>query len=433
MQATVENISQLERRIRITVPRAEIDSEVEARLKRLARTVKVHGFRPGKVPLKIVAQQYGGEVRREVIGQTMERSIAEALREQQLRVAGYPRLESVSEQGADALEFSATFEIYPEVKLGDLSGVSIERPQVEVSEEDVDKTIEILRKQRATFEPVDRPAQAGDRVELDYRGTIDGKPFPGGEARDYALVLGEGHTLKDFEDAIVGMRPGETKSVEVSFPADYHGREVAGKTARFELHLKRVLEPRLPEVNPDFARALGVEDGDVAKMRAEIRANLEREVKKRIEARLKEQVMQALVDTTPVELPRALVEIEAQRLEQRLREDLMRRGLKGDLTLPPEMFRESAERRVRLGLILAELVKTHDLHATPEQVKAVVEDFAQSYEHPEQIVQWYYQEPGRLAEAESLALEQNVVNWVLGVAKVTDKPITFDELMGIAR
>lgn len=433
MQATVENISQLERRIRITVPRAEIDSEVEARLKRLARTVKVHGFRPGKVPLKIVAQQYGGEVRREVIGQTMERSIAEALREQQLRVAGYPRLESVSEQGPDALEFSATFEIYPEVKLGDLSGVSVERPQVVVTEEDVDKTIEILRKQRTTFEPVDRPAQAGDRVELDYRGTIDGKPFPGGEARDYALVLGEGRTLKDFEDAIVGMRPGETKSVEVSFPADYHGREVAGKTARFELHLKRVLEPRLPEVGPDFARALGVEDGDVAKMRAEIRANLEREVKKRIEARLKEQVMQALLDTTPVELPRALVEIEAQRLEQRAREDLMRRGLKGDLALPPEVFRESAERRVRLGLILAELVKAHDLHATPEQVKAVVEDFAQSYEHPEQIVQWYYQEPGRLAEAESLALEQNVVNWVLGVAKVTDKPITFDELMGIAK
>ncbi|MEO1766001.1 trigger factor [Thiobacter aerophilum] len=433
MQATVENISQLERRIRITVPRTEIDSEVAVRLKRLAKTVKVHGFRPGKVPLKIVAQQYGGEVRREVIGETMERRIAEVLQAQSLRVAGYPRLESVSEQGADALEFSATFEIYPEVKLGDLSSVTIERPQVTITEADVDKTIEIMRKQRATFEPVDRPAQAGDRVEVDYRGTIDGQSFPGGEAQDYPFVLGAGRALKDFEDAILGMRPGETKTVQVSFPEDYQGRDVAGKTATFELRVKRVLEPGLPEVGPEFAKALGIEDGDVTKMRAEIRASLEREVKKRIEARLKEQVMQALLDSTPVELPRALVELEAQRLAQRMREDLAGRGFKGELPLPPEAIRESAERRVKLGLILAELVRAHDLHATPEQVKAVVEDFAQSYEQPERIVQWYYQEPGRLAEAESLALERNVVNWVLGIAQVTDKPITFDELMGIAQ
>ncbi len=433
MQATVENISQLERRIRITVPRTQIETEVASRLKRLAKTAKVHGFRPGKVPLKIVARQYGGEVRREVIGETMERSIAEALREQQLRVAGYPRLESVSEAAGDVLEFSATFEVYPEVKLGDLGAVSIERPQVTVSEEDVDKTIEILRRQRATYEPVDRPAQVGDQVELDYRGTIDGQPFAGGEAKGYLLTLGEGRTLKDFEDAVLGMKPGDTRSAQVTFPEDYHGKEVAGKTATFELHVQRVLEPRLPEVGPEFARMLGVEDGDVAKMRAEIRANLEREVKKRIEARLKEQVMQALLDTTPVELPQALVEIETQRLQQHAREDLIRRGLKADMPIPADVFRQSAERRVRLGLILAELVKAHGLHATPEQVKAIVEDFAQAYEHPEQIVQWYYQEPGRLAEAESLALEQNVVNWVLGVAKVTDKPITFDELMGIAK
>lgn len=433
MQATVENLSPLERRIRISVPRTQIETEVEARLKRLAKTAKVHGFRPGKVPLKIVAQQYGGEVRREVLGETMERSIAEALHEQQLRVAGYPRLESVSEDAGDVVEFSATFEVYPEVKLGDLSGVTIERPQVAVTEEDVDKTIEILRKQRTTFEPVDRPAQPGDRVEVDYRATIDGQPFAGGEAEDYQLTLGEGRTLKAFEDGILGMKPGETRSIQVTFPEDYHGREVAGKTATFELRLKRVLEPRLPEVGPEFAKSLGVEDGDLAKMRAEIRANLEREVAKRIEARVKEQVMQALLDTTPVELPQALVEIETQRLQQHAREDLARRGMKGDIPIPADMFRESAERRVKLGLILAELVKAHDLHATPEQVRAVVEDFAQAYERPEDIVNWYYQEPGRLAEAESLALERNVVNWVLGVAKVVDKPITFDELMGITK
>jgi len=431
MQATVENIGSLTRRIRITVPRTEIDSEVESRLKRLAKTVKVHGFRPGKVPLKIVAQQYGGEVRREVIGETMERSIAEALREQQLRVAGYPRLETVSEGGGDTLEFSATFEVYPEVKLGDLAGVTVERPQVEVTEADVNKTIEILRKQRITYVPVERPAQAGDRVELDYRGTIDGQAFAGGEGKDYALILGDGRTLKDFEEAIIGMKAGETKSVQVTFPEDYHGREVAGKTATFEISVKRVLEPKLPEVDAEFARSLGVEDGDLAKMRAEIRANVEREAKKRIETRIKEQVMQALLDTTPVELPQALVQIESERLQSHAREDLRRRGVK-EVNLPPEMFREAAEKRVKLGLILAELVKAHGLHATPEQVKAVVEDFAQAYEHPEEIVRWYYADPNRLAEAESLALEQNVVNWVLGVAKVNDKPITFDELMGIA-
>jgi trigger factor len=433
MQATVENIDALTRRIRISVPRTQIENEVESRLKRLAKTVKLHGFRPGKVPLRLVAQQYGGQVRREVLGEAMERGLAEAVREHALRVAGYPRLESVSEDAGEAVEFSATFEVYPEVKLGDLSGVTIERPQVTVTEEDVDKTIDILRRQRATFEPVTRPAKEGDRVEVDYRGTIDGEPFEGGEAEGYQLALGEGRALEAFEKGIVGMQPGETRTVEITFPEDYQGRAVAGKTATFELRLKCVLEPRVPELTPEFAKALGVEDGDLAKMRAEIRANLEREVAKRVEARLKEQVMEALLSVTPLELPQSLVDIEASRLEQQTREDLTRRGLNRDVRLPPEMFRESAARRVKLGLILAELVKAHDLHATREQVRAVVEDFAQAYEHPQQIVDWYYAEPGRLTEAESLALERNVVNWVLGVAKVTNKAITFDELMGIAK
>jgi len=435
MQATVENISQLERRIRISVPRTQIDSEVESRLKRLARTAKVHGFRPGKVPLKIVAQQYGGQVRQEVIGDTMQRSISDAMREQQLRVAGYPRLETVSDEKAgEALEFTATFEIYPEVKIGDLSQASIEKPQVAVSEEDVDKTLEILRKQRATFEPADRSAQNGDRVEIDYHGTVDGKDFAGGDAKGYVLTLGEGKTLADFEGNIPGMKAGDSKSVQVNFPADYHGKDVAGKTATFEIKLNRVSEPKLPEIGPEFAKALGVEDGDIAKMRAEVRGNLEREVKKRVENRLKEQVMQVLLDSTPIELPNSLVEIEAERLQQRAREDLAMRGIKADdMPIPADMFAESAQRRVKLGLILAEVVKANALHASAEQVRAVVEDFAESYEHPDQIVSWYYQEPSRLAEVESLAVEQNVVNWIMGVAKVMDKSITFDELMGIAK
>ena len=435
MQATVENISQLERRIRISVPRTQIESEVESRLKRLARTAKVHGFRPGKVPMKIVAQQYGGQVRQEVIGETMQRSIADAMQEQQLRVAGYPRLETVSDEAAgEALEFSATFEVYPEVKLGDMKTAAIERPQVTVSEQDVDKTVEILRKQRATFEPVDRAAQQADQVDIDYTGTIDGKEFQGGSAKGYVITLGEGRTLADFEGAIPGMKPGESKSVPVNFPADYHGKDVAGKTATFEIKLNRVLESKLPEVGAEFAKTLGVEDGDVSKMRAEIRGNLEREVKKRIENKIKDQVMEALLGSTPIELPNSLVELEAERMQQRAREDLARRGVKAaDMPIPADMFTESAQRRVKLGLILAEVVKANQLHATPEQVRAVVEDFAESYEHPEQIVSWYYQEPGRLAEAESLALEQNVVNWAMNVANVTEKTITFDDLMGITK
>lgn len=434
MQATVETLGSLERRIRIAVPRAEIDTEVENRLKRLARTVKLHGFRPGKVPLKIVAQQYGGQVRQEVMGETLERSVARALREQQLEVAGFPRLEAVNEAaGADVVEFVARFEVYPEIVLGDLAQVTIERPQVAITEADVDKTIEILRRQRATYTRVDRAAQTGDQVEVDYRGSIAGQPFAGSEGQGYALILGEGRALPEFEQAILGMRPGESKRVEVHFPENYPGREVAGKTAEFEITLKRVLEPRLPEVGPEFARALGIDDGDVDKMRSEVRANLEREAKKRIEARLVEQVMQALLDTTPVEVPRALVDIENERLAQRAREDFARRGVKGDLPIPPDTFREQAERRVRLGLILAEVVKRHGLDATPEQVRAVVEDFAASYEEPQQVIDWYYGAPGRLAEAESLALEQNVVNWVLSVAQVTEKPMSLDEIMGIGK
>jgi trigger factor len=432
MQTSLETLGVLERRLNVSVPQDQIEAEVENRLKRLARTARISGFRPGKVPLKIVAQQFGAQVRQEVLGETLQRSFSEAVRSQNLKVAGYPRFEPKAVEGASAgLEYSATFEIYPEVRLGDVSAATIQRPVVTVGAAEVDKTIEVLRRQRVQYETVDRPALTGDQVTLDFRGTIEGVEFPGGRGDNMTVVLGEGRLLPDFEKQIEGMAAGESKAFELSFPQDYHGREVAGKTAVFEINLRRVAGAKLPAVDAEFAKGLGVADGDVEKMRQEVAANLGREVKRRIQARIKEQVMQVLVDTTQLELPRSLVEAESQQLAENMKRDLEMRGVRAQgAPLPLEMFREQAERRVRLGLILSELVRLNDLHARPEQVRAIVEDFAQSYEHPHEVVQWYYAAPERLREAEALALEENVVAWVQSKANVTDKPVDFDEFMG---
>ena len=435
MQINLENISALEKRLTVALPLAPIETEIESRLKNIARTARIHGFRPGKVPLKVVAQQYGGQVRQEVLGDTVQQSFAEAVRQQKLRVAGYPRIETRSApQDALSFEFSATFEIYPEVVPGDISAASIERPDVKVTVQDVDKTIEILRKQRVTYQAVERAAQQGDQVEMDYRGTLDGKEFEGGQAKGHTLVLGEGQTLPDFEGQIVGMQPGANKTFEVSFPADYQGKELAGKVAVFDVTLLRAAEPKLPEVDAEFSRSLGVADGDLGKMRAEVQANLEREIKKRLQSRLKEQVMQALLDATPLELPVALVEMEIERLKESTRQDMVARGMtRIDMPMPSDLFEKQARRRVGLGLILSEVVRINQLLARTEQVRAMVEDLAQSYEHPDQVVRWYYEDAKRLAEMEAIALEDNVVAWVMQHAKVVDKTATFDELMGIAK
>ena len=425
-----ENTSSLERQIDVTVPAALFNQEVAKRLQRLSRTVKLHGFRPGKVPLKVVTQQFGQQVEQEVLEKALQQSFGDAIRDKSLKVAGYPRFEAKGETDGD-LVFGATFEIYPEIKVGDLSGATITRPVFEIGEAEVDRTIENLRKQRAVFEPVERPAASGDKVDIDYEGKIDGLAFDGGAAKGLVVVLGQGAMLEDFESAIIGMSAGESKRAQVAFPEDYHGKEVAGKTAEFDITLNRVEAPVLPEFDAAFAASLGVESGDVDEVKREIAENLGREVKKRIRAMIKDQVMQALLDSTKIELPRSLVEMEAYRLADMARQDLEARGMdvKG-MPFSPEIFSDQAKKRVSLGLVLAELVGEHGLHAKPEQVRAIVEEFAQSYEEPEEFVKWHYSEPSRLNDAESLALEDNVVTWALGVAKVEDKAVTFDELMG---
>lgn len=434
MQTNLETLSSLERRLSIAVSMQEVNTEVANRLKRLSKTVKIHGFRPGKVPVKIVEQQYGGQVRQEVLGDTIQKSFGEAVQEQKLRVAGLPKIEVQSgDETTEQFQYTATFEIYPEVELGDLTALSIEKPVVEVGDAEIDKTIEVLRKQRAVFEPVQRAAATGDQVKMDYRGTIGGEAFDGGTAEGNIVQLGEGRLLPGFENNVIGLGAGESKTFNMTFPDDYHGKEVAGKEAQFEITVQEVLEPRLPEIDAEFAKSLGVGDGNLETMRSEIHANLEREVKRRTISKVKEQVMKALLDSTSVEVPQALVEQEAERLAQQMKQDLQSRGLNTEnVPLPHDAFNDEAKRRVRLGLIVSEVVAKHGLNAKPEQVKEMVEDQAKAYEQPDEVRRWYYQSPERLREIESVVLESNLVEWVSSQAKVEDKPTPFDDLMGNA-
>jgi trigger factor len=430
MQTTLETLGHLERRLHVSVPIEQIEDEVQKRLARLAKTVKVAGFRPGKVPLKMIAQQYGPQVRSDVITDTVQTSFNDAIREQNLRVAGMPKIEPKEAANSGQFEFSAFFEVYPEVNASDLTGVRIERPVARVEPRDIDHTLEILRRQRVRYETAARPAQMGDRAVVDFTGRIDGVEFPGGQAKDFAIVLGEGRMLPEFDTALAGMSTGDTKSFQVTFPADYHGKEVAGRTAQFELSVHSIAQPVLPEVDVNFAKAFGVTSGSVEDLRAEVSANLTAELQRKIEAMLKEQVMRALRERAEVVIPKSLVEIEAQNLAARAAAELRNRGVKADdVDLTPETLRPQAEERVALGLILNELVRTQQLQARPEQVRTLVTEAAQSYEQPDAVVRWHYEQPERLKDFELAALERNVVEWALKKAQVVDRPMSFSELM----
>jgi len=443
MATAVETLEKLERRITITLPVADVQAEVEKRLKVRARTAKAPGFRPGKVPMKMVAQQYGYQVENEVLNDKVGRAFSEAASENNLRVAGYPRIEPKSDGVAEGtIAFNATFEVYPEVKLGDLSNAEIEKATAEVSDAEIDKTIDILRKQRVHYHVKgeqsahgdggsDLTAKNGDRVTIDFVGTIDGVEFQGGKAEDYAFVLGEGRMLAEFENGTLGLKVGESRTFPLVFPEDYHGKDVAGKTAQFTVTLKQIEWAHMPEVDAEFAKSLGIADGDLGKMREDIRNNLEREVKNRLKAKVKDSVMDALLKLAELDVPKALIDQEVERLAEMTRQDMAQRGMNvKDMPFPPELFAAQADRRVRLGLILADLVKANELQAKPEQVSAQVEEFAQSYEDPQQVIKYYFSDRNRLAEIEALVLEENVVNYVLGKAKVAEKPVAFDELMG---
>ena len=443
MSTAVETLEKLERRLTLTVTLADVSAEVEQRLKVRARTAKAPGFRPGKVPMKMVAAQYGAMVENEVMNDKVGRAFAEATAANNLRVAGFPRIEPKDDAKVEgSLVFQATFEVYPEVKIGDLASVEIEKSRSDITDAEIDKTIDILRKQRVHYHAkgvhhdhgdggADTSAQNGDRVIIDFVGKIDGVEFPGGKAEDFAYVLGEGRMLPEFEKATIGLKVGESRTFPLAFPADYHGKDVAGKTAEFTITVKGVEWAHMPEINADFAQSLGIPDGDLQKMRDDVRANLEREVGNRVKARTKNSVMDALVKVAELDVPKALLEQDAERLAEMTREDMRQRGMDvSKMPFPADLFMQQADRRVRLGLILSEMVKANSLNATADQIKAYVDDFAKAYEDPQQVVKYYFSDRNRLAEIEALVLEENVVNFVLGKAKVSEKAVSFDELMG---
>ncbi|MCD6681711.1 MAG: trigger factor [Burkholderiaceae bacterium] len=432
MATQLESTGSLERKLEMAVPVADVNRQVVDRLRKLSRNVKMPGFRPGKVPMKMIEQSYGPQVHAEVLSDAVSTAFSEAVSEHRLRVAGQPRIESRDSGTESEIGFTATFEVYPEIALGDPSTLSVERFDSPVGEAEIDRTIDILRKQRVRWNEVERAAQDGDRITIDFVGRIDDVAFDGGTAQGFPFVLGEGRMLPDFEAGLRGAAIGEARTFPVAFPADYGSTELAGKTAQFEATVRKIEAPQLPDVDEDFARQLGVADGDVARLRSDIRANLEREVAQRLRVRTKTNVMDALLKLASFDVPKSLVDAEKQALGARAVEDLKARGVdpKQLPEIPPDTFAEQAERRVRLGLIVAEIVREHSLQARPDQIRAQIEEFAQAYENPGEVIRHYFGDRNRLAEVEAIVVEQNVVDWALGKAQAATRTLDFDELMG---
>ncbi|MGF6147666.1 Trigger factor [Kingella potus] len=435
MSVTLETLENLERKAILSLPWADINAEYNKRLKQTARRARIDGFRPGKAPLGMIQSMYGAGIQTEVMNELAQKVFFDTAAAEGWRIAGMPRLEGIEgKEDQENFHFAGIFEVFPEVKIGDISTQEIEKADAAVSDAEVEKTIEILRRQRTRFNRAERAAQNGDRVIIDFAGTIGGEAFEGGTAQNYAFILGNGQMLPEFEAGVNGLKEGESKDVQVAFPEDYHGKDVAGKTAVFAITVRNVAEPVLPEVDEQFAKALGIADGNVQTMRAEVKKNVEREVKRRIAARNKEAAMDALLAVSEFPVPNALVADEAARLAAEMKQNFINQGMADakNLDLPADMFTEQAERRIRLGLILAELVRANGLEPTPAQIDAVIADFAESYEDPQEVVEWYHAEKSRLDGPTSLAVEANVTDYVLSQAKVSEKTLSFDEVMGNA-
>ncbi len=431
MAASVETISGLERRMTVKVPLAPLEGQIKQRLSQISRTAKFAGFRPGKAPIGLVNQHYGDQVRDEVYSKAVETSFGDAVEENKLRVAGFPNIEHKPfKEAATDFEYTATFEIFPEVRLGDLSKLKIEKPSLEVAEADVEKTLDVLIKQRVSYEPVKRAAKKEDRVNVSLTASIDGQQVESTGDKGIDLILGEPNRIATFDEELIGGKTGESKTFEIKYPKDHNPEQLAGKKVSYAVTFNSVLQAVLPKIDAEFAKSLGVDDGDVKKMRAEIKLSLEQEVEKRVRARVKEGVFQALIAEAKLDLPMALIHAESNRMMQMTGQNLLQRGMNAkDIQLEPTMFAEQAKRSTALRLILSEIVNANSLQANADQVRAVVDTFANSYEKPSELVSWYYADVKRLDEPAALATEENVVNWVLEKAKVTAKKIKFDELM----
>jgi len=424
MQVSVETGEGLERRMRIDLPFERIQGEVDKRLQQLARSARLPGFRPGKVPINLLRQRYGEQVQQEVFGELVQTSFSEAVAKEALRPAGMPRIEPDIDHAEKRYGYTAVFEVLPQFELAPLSGKVLKRPVAQVTDADLEAMLERLRTQRKSWQPAQRPAQSGDRLSVAYTGTIDGEAFEGGSSESSQLELGSGRMIPGFEDGLIGARAGETRSLDITFPEGYHAAPLAGKPVRFEVTVNAVDEPVLPEVGADFARRFGVEDGDVERFRSDVRANMERELKQRIKARTKEAVMDVLVAENAVDIPAVLVSEEVRSLKEQMRQNLGG----GRMELPDNLFEDSARRRVALGLIIAEIVKKNGIVANAASVREAVEEMASTYEQPQEVVDYYYADRKRLAPVESLVLEERVVDWVLGQVAVEDEATTFQQL-----
>ncbi|WP_128113533.1 trigger factor [Polynucleobacter necessarius] len=441
MAMQIENLGSLGRKMTLEFARADLAKAREARLAQVGKTMKMAGFRPGKVPKNLVEKQHGMQVDFELQYDKAAELFYELAQKEGVALAGQPRLEPKSELEADKIIFDAYFEVLPEVKIGDFSKAEVAKYTTEIGEAEIDRALDVLRKQQVHYHArgqagahgdggANTAAQSGDQVVIDFVGKIDGVEFAGGKAENFEYVLGEGRMLPEFEAATLGLKVGESKSFPLSFPADYHGKDVAGKTAEFTITVKAVNWAHLPAVDDAFALSLGVTEGGVAKMRAEVKENLDREVKRRITSLLKNEVMDKLNTLCELDVPKSLVASEQERLVEGARQDLMQRGVPNakDAPIPPEIFAEQATKRVRLGLILSDLVKKQNLAATADQIKAEIDDQAATYEDPKEVVRWFYSNPSRLKDIENLVLEDNVIKYFTAQAKVSDKAISFEEL-----
>jgi trigger factor len=431
MQISVEEIEGLYRRMTVELPADNYESAVKNKLQRIGKTAKVKGFRPGKVPMSVLESKYGAEVRREAFSEAVESSLYEALTKENLRPAGRPDIEAQPVESGKGLRYTATFEIYPQFEVAPVDGITIDRPVVEISDADIDNVIDTIRRQRMTWQPVERAASEGDQVIIDFRGTIDGEPFGGGEAHGVPLVLGSGAMIPGFEDQLKGASAGDDVTVKISFPDDYHGTEVAGKDAEFAVKVQSVNESVLPEVDEDFVKSFGVASGSLDDFRREVRNNMQRELDETVRQNLKRQVTDALVESNAIEIPKTLLEQESEQLLNNARRDLAARGMSEQqgTQLQATMFEEEAKRRVVLGLILSEIISKNEMKADPVKVREAVEQHASTYEKPADVVKWYYDHPEHMSGIEFYVLENEVVDWVMKQATVTDKPVGFNEFM----
>lgn len=429
MQVSIEATGNLGRRMTVSVPSERLEKEFSARIQRLSRTAKFPGFRPGKAPLKLVEAQYGNKILGEVMGEVIQTSFYEAVTAQGLKPAGGPAIEPKTiERGRD-FEYVAVFEVYPEITRLEIKGSRIERPIAQVTEADVDRTLESLRKQRLTWQSVTRAAQSDDRLTLDFEGSMEGVPFEGGTAKDFPLVLGSKALVKGFEDGLLGSQQGEQRTLDITFPADYSNSSLAGKTTQFAILVKEVAEPLLPEVDADFARQMGMPDATVVSLRKEVHTSLERELNDRVRSKVRDQVFKAVVQANSFDVPKVLEEAETGRLLKNIRANLEAQGLPANrIPSDPTLYADQARQRVSLGLILAELVRARGFKAEASRVRARIEELAATYETPEKFIQWHYSQPDRLSEIESLILEEQAVEWLLQTAEVVEKPMSFLEL-----